>query len=69
MTIPTLIAPQLRTATGRVNDPARRDRGPPQDAISLKSKLTKPAIRMNAISMTGPVSKPMPPPAILDPNP
>ena len=42
MTIPTLIAPQLRTATGRVNDPARRDRGPPQDAISLKSKVTKP---------------------------
>ena len=69
ITIPTLMAPQLRTTTGLANVPPRRDKGPPQDATSRKSRDTIPAMKMNAISIRGPVKNPMPPAEILEPNP
>ena len=67
--MPRFIAPQLRTANGRVSVPAKREMGPPHEATNRISSETKPAMRMNATSMTGPITNPNPPEAILDPTP
>ncbi len=63
------MAPQLRTANGRVSVPANREMGPPHEATNRISSEIKPAMRMNAISMIGPITNPNPPEAIRDPTP
>ena len=69
MTMPRFIAPQLRTANGLVSVPANREIGPPQEATNRIRSANSPAMRMNAISMIGPIMNPNPPEAILDPTP
>ena len=69
ITIPPLKKPQLRTATGRLIVPTNLEIGPPQEATNRIRSDSKPARRMKVISIKGPVTKPAPPDAILDPIP